>query len=84
MDDMMKDLVWNEDINKCFFQRMVNGIYDGQLTVAELRKLAKADAEKQATPEYIKKNLKNKTKNRPSLKEIDKELRVKGILVIKT
>ena len=59
MDDMKKDLVWNEDMNKF--------VKDGQpievFTVAELRKLAKADAEKQATPEYIKKfNEQNKKK----------------------
>ena len=54
MDDMKKDLVWNEE-SQMFFSKNENGIYDGQFTVAELRKLAKADAEKQATPEYIKK-----------------------------
>jgi len=53
MDDMKKDLVWDEEINE-----YVKDDGKGQIevfTVAELRKLAKADAEKQATPEYIKK-----------------------------
>jgi len=50
MDNMKNDLVWNEDMNKF--------VKDGQpiqvFTVAELRKLAKDQAEKRATPEYIK------------------------------
>jgi hypothetical protein len=54
MDDMKKDLVWDEDA-QMFFHENENGTFDSQFTVAELRKLAKADAEKQATPEFIKK-----------------------------
>ena len=50
MDNMKNDLVWNEDMNKF--------VKDGQpiqvFTVAELRKSAKDQAEKRATPEYIK------------------------------
>ena len=38
MDKMKKKLVWNEDA-QMFFHENENGIYDGQFTVAELRKL---------------------------------------------
>jgi len=50
MDKIKKNWVWNENMNKF--------VKDGQpievLTVAELRKAAKDQAEKLATPEYIK------------------------------
>ena len=53
MDKMKKKLVWNEDA-QMFFHENENGIYDGQFTVAELRKSVKDQTEKLATPEYIK------------------------------
>ena len=53
MDKMKKKLVWNEE-SQMFFSQNENGIYDGQFTVAELRKSVKDQTEKLATPEYIK------------------------------
>ena len=54
LDYMKKKMVWNEDA-QMFFHENENGTFDSQFTVAELREKAKAEAEKLATPEYIKK-----------------------------
>jgi len=64
LDNMKKNLVWDEEINRY----VKDGPTIEVFTVDALRKLAKAQAEKHATPEYIKK-FKERNKKKAEIKK---------------
>ena len=67
MDNIKKNLEWNEEKN-VYIVNDKQGNVTGMFTVDGMRKLAKDQAEKQATPEYIKK-FKEKNKRKTEIKK---------------